>query len=99
MTNEHDVFPAWYVNYVDFSTPHAVPLAIPLLQYKWYWENAVQKEAGVSLPFESDLLTAIEKIYKYSSDSKDVFVIDSSIRDQFQTKATGNLYQITGTLR
>ena len=99
LSREHDVFPAWYVNYVDFATPHAVPLAIPLLQYKWYWENAVQKGAGVAIPFESDLLTAIEKIYKFSSDSKDVFVIDASIREQFQTKETGKLYQITGTLR
>ena len=99
LTQEHDVFPTWYVNYVDFATPHAVPLAIPLLQYKWYWENAVQEEAGVAIPFESDLLTAIEKIYKYSSDSSDVFVIDASIRDQFQTKEAGKLYQITGTLR
>ena len=99
LTREHDVFPTWYVNYVDFATPHAVPLAIPLLQYKWYWENAVQKGAGVAIPFESDLLTAIEKIYKFSSDSKDVFVIDASIREQFQTKETGKLYQITGTLR
>ena len=98
LTQEHDVFPTWYVNYVDFSNPHAVPLAIPLLQYKWYWENAVQKAAGVAIPFEPDLLTAIEKIYKYSSGSKDVFVIDASIRDQFQTKETGKLYQITGTL-
>jgi len=96
LTNEHDVFPAWYVNYVDSHSKDVVPIAIPLMQYSWYWENAIQKGAGIDLPFEPDLVTAIEKIYEYYLGAKDIYVIDKLLTDRFQTEQAGKLYKITG---
>ena len=96
LTNEHDVFPSWYVNYVEYPNPHAVPVAIPLLQYEWYWENTIQKATGTDIPFEPDLVTAIKRIYEFNRGLKEVFLLDRSIVSKFRTEPAGILFKITG---
>ena len=84
------------MNYVEYPNPHAVPVAIPLLQYEWYWENTIQKATGTDIPFESDLVTAIKRIYEFNRGSKDVFLLDRTIASKFRTETAGILFKITG---
>ena len=93
LSKEEDAtFSLWYVRYVADRNRNVATIAVPLLQFDWYWRD-LQARFPDRIPREAttDVLEALKRIVAHNKDSGVYFTYGSStLRDLFELR---NVYR------
>jgi hypothetical protein len=96
--SDEDTFGLWYMSYVDNARPDIVVIAMPLLQFNWYWED-LSKLFPQNMPklrpkqFNDRLIS----IAKYNNNQNfPVYTTynDATLNSHFTLNIEGNVYTL-----
>ena len=95
-TEEDTVFSLWYVRYVGETDRDVAPIAVPLLQFDWYWRNIHARypdrfpESG-----PTNIGEAIRRIVEDNSGRSHVFFTyrDRFLEESFELAPVGKLLE------
>ena len=95
-SEENHAFSLWYMSYVEERERDIVPLAVPLLQFDWYWED-IQDRYPDRIPAEvnTDVNAAIQSVVEHNDGRSRVFFTfwGRSLDGQFDREESGNLFE------
>ena len=95
-TQEDSTFSLWYLRYVEETERDVAPIAVPLLQFDWYWRD-IHARFPDRLPaeFPDDHEGALRTIVEHNDRVSRVFLTDwhPSFEDAFELRRVGRLYE------
>jgi len=86
---ENQVFSLWYMGLVEEADRKVAPIAVPLLQFDWYWRTISEHFPGRFQPDgPTDIPQALRSIVERNGDGTKVFFTywDQSLDDAFVLK-------------
>lgn len=93
---ENRVFSLWYLRYVDEPSLDLATIAVPLLQFDWYWRD-IQERFPERLPEEpeTDITNALKSIVRHNEDRTGVFFtfFDASLGAEFELESRGTIFE------
>jgi hypothetical protein len=94
---EGRVFSIWYMRFVEEKHRDVTPIAVPLLQYDWYWEN-ISHRFPERVPQEkpADYTQALRLIVEHNEASSPIFFTykDALVEESFDVERVGNLFEV-----
>ena len=96
-TEEGPAFSMWYANYVEAADRDILPVAVPLLQFEWYWDNLRESYPDRVPPeMTTDLAVAVRRFIEHNDGASDVYLTyrDFSLRGDFETTPLGDVYEV-----
>ena len=95
--SEDKAFSLWYMGFVDDSDRELAPVAVPLLQFEWYWRSLSSRFPD-RFPAEppADVREALERIVEHNDGRSGVFFTyrDGLLERSFEMTQVGSrLYQ------
>ena len=95
-TEEGPAFSMWYMRYVEDTDRDVAPIAVPLLQFEWYWEDRRGRFPDRVPPeATTDLGLAVQRIVQHNDGGSRVFFTyrDLSLDESFTLERIGRLYE------
>ena len=96
-SEEGPAFSMWYMSYVEASEKDVLPVAVPLLQFEWYWATLREAYPGRVPPgVATDLGVAVRSFIEHNDGTSGVYMTyrDSSLSEQFEVTPLGGVYEI-----
>ena len=94
---EDNVFSLWYMRYVEETHRDVAPVAVPLLQFDWYWSD-LRRRFPDRFPDEAptdNLREAIVHIIEHNGESRVYFTYrDASVSEKYGLEPLGSLYKL-----
>ena len=95
---ESNVFSLWYMRYAGETDRDVATVAVPLLQFDWYWRD-IGRRYPDRFPFEepADLEGALKDIVEHNHGHSSVLFkyTDQFLEAVFNMEQSGNLYKAT----
>ena len=92
--NEDSAFSLWYMGYVDRAERNVAPVAVPLLQFDWYWATLRSMFPDMFLPESSNHIPqALRSIVEHNDGNAKVFFTywDRFLDETFDREPVGKL--------
>ena len=97
---EGPAFSMWYMRYVGAADRDVLPVAVPLLQFEWYWDS-LREGYPDRVPPEvtTDLALAVRRFIEHNDGASAVYLTyrDFSLREGFATTPLGDVYEVRVT--
>jgi hypothetical protein len=92
---ERQAFSLWYMRFVEDTGRDFAPVAVPLLQFDWYWRSISQQFPDM---FQGDApddhTQTIRRIVEHNGESKVFFTYpDHFLERSFELERTGKLFR------
>lgn len=94
---EGPAFSMLYMGYVEAADRDVLPVAVPLLQFEWYWEGLRDRYPDRVPPnVTTDLAEAVRRLIAHNQGGSPVYLTyrDFSLRDGFTTTPLGDVYEV-----
>ena len=94
---EGPAFSMWYMRYVEAADRDVLPVAVPLLQFEWYWDSLRERYPDRVPPeTTTDLAAAVRRFIEHNDGASDVYLTyrDFSLREGFATTPLGDVYEV-----
>ena len=103
LSSEEDrAFSLWYMGYVEETERDIAPIAVPLLQFDWYWRN-ISERFPDRFPADgpTDISVALKTIVEHNDGNAKVFFTywEPSLDDAFDLEETADGTLLEATLK
>lgn len=93
---EGRVFSLWYYRFVEAKDSNVIPIAVPLLQFDWYWRS-IHETYPDRIPEQApgDNLEGVRRIVEHNNNSNRMYFTyrDAFLQDTFDLEPSGNLFE------
>ena len=96
-SEEGPAFSMWYMRYVEASERDVLPVAVPLLQFEWYWADLREAyPSRVPPEIATDLGVAVRRFIAHNDGTSGVYMTyrDFSLSAEFEVTQLGGVYEI-----